>query len=688
VFAISIDRFRDLFEAFGEPPGLPAKRGWSHALIDDSIARLPHDAPLLHALSLVEALSTTGGPEAIEDARVDAGIASDSWPMHEGLPSLAAWLVARSARDPSIARMLDRAELAVLRGAFEGRPFFEFRAGRALPSIRGEALDEALRALFARMGAVFGGTGRLAWADGKPFDGEEAHVVWIQVRRTERAKTFVAVRPEGHALAPHTLFALASDVLRIDLQEGLLSIATRAPRLAHAYREAVGAELFGDAACFSNAPTYTLDPLCERGRAALDARALAAQIADVRLVAIAWDSHARELQTIEGHDCFDALERDGVRLRGAHVHMARVRFATRAGKGRNSGFTIWPPHGVRIPKGEHAGLVRDVIYAFGFATPIKARRDLWNAHDALLTEAAWRAIAGERAFEAWRARGILVAEQVRAVAHDAHEAEGRALIALPVEREPGAFYGVSAAPLVPSKSLAPSEMAAWRLDPKKLARAIGDALGLAGAPRVFERPGLIDAGSFVAGGRAVRVVVVLAEVGDGAHEVGERLRELRKGESIVAIVPQGRRAELDIAEVALADWAPPFDGLLASIVRALGIGDALGPLALAPPGTRLVIDAKNLRAWLDGVEMTRLRERHVRLLLVLAKRGAPVPSKEADDEVSPGADGAARDAKRELPELFAASFKDAKKKGPRDLDAIVVREGRRGYRLAVAAFVA
>ena len=88
--------------------------------------------------------------------------------------------------------------------------------------------------------------------------------------------------------------------------------------------------------------------------------------------------------------------------------------------------------------------------------------------------------------------------------------------------------------------------------------------------------------------------------------------------------------------------------MLAGVARAIGVTAALDAWVRAPKGTRLAVNKKSGRAWLDGVELVALPESSRALVRVLVVAGGkPVTGGECNRKLS-GArlgTGAAKKAK-------------------------------------------
>lgn len=204
--------------------------------------------------------------------------------------------------------------------------------------------------------------------------------------------------------------------------------------------------------------------------------------------------------------------------------------------------------------------------------------------------------------------------------------------------------------------------------------------------RVSRRYGVYDLGTRPLGPDAR--VRVLRDPRRDAGTIAADLTERFARDRVVALVPRGRSAGLGVPELAFDGLAPPGD-LVPALASALHIDAAVDPFLVAPSTARLVLDARGQRVWLYGVLLARLSDLHVKLLLALARSGGePVSGKDLDARIAPRrGGGVARDAKYLLGETVRKSFELVGKAPPADTDELIVRVGKKGYRLGVDAFV-
>jgi hypothetical protein len=207
--------------------------------------------------------------------------------------------------------------------------------------------------------------------------------------------------------------------------------------------------------------------------------------------------------------------------------------------------------------------------------------------------------------------------------------------------------------------------------------------------RVLERRGVVDLGRFRMGHTSARFFL-LTRMPLDVKALAERLRLLAMPGHVVLVVPAGRSAGTDLAEVKLARIEGPYGALIGDAARSLGLAEKVEPMYLAPAGTRLVVHLGSKRVWFDGVLIHPLREQSYRLVEILAKLGGESIGAKALAEKISGAnvEGATAQAKHGLKLAILASFARKGRKVPKDAAAIVERVRKGEVRMGVAVFVA
>lgn len=135
---------------------------------------------------------------------------------------------------------------------------------------------------------------------------------------------------------------------------------------------------------------------------------------------------------------------------------------------------------------------------------------------------------------------------------------------------------------------------------------------------------------------------------------------------------------------------PPHHDTLRSIILALHLEDQVEALLIARPGTRLVMDRKLRRAWLDRTEIVMLKDQPFDFVLHIvdaAAQGRVLETAELDAKLS-GREAAARQARPRAIEAIRKSFELAGRDPPADLDSLLEGRGRgNGWRLTVSHFI-
>jgi hypothetical protein len=316
------------------------------------------------------------------------------------------------------------------------------------------------------------------------------------------------------------------------------------------------------------------------------------------------------------------------------------------------------------------------------------------AHENLVTLAPhdhagwfWRVAVGDDVVERLFARRMFVESTRRALGHPGLPTAGRIMLAFALGKS-GKYYvvaeeGFDAEPWLATES----DLSTYRLDLAKLAAEMQRELGTDRDAVFLERGTLVDLGAVTVGGALVRLyLVVAARAIDG---LAERLRARSEGAQPILVVPPGMKLGTGCAEVEMSDLAGPYNGILAAAARAIGVLGTLDAWARAPKGTRLAVDRKSGRAWLDGVELVELAESaRVLARVLVAAGGKPVAGAECDRKLSGarGGGGAAKKAKARFAGGVSKSFALAGREPPEDVDRIVAGT-RSGYRVTVPSWI-
>ena len=649
--------------------------------IDDvRAAMVVPTAGLAAAVRRLRVLGRTDARPAILQAAGVLGVDVATWPSDVATAGLAAFLLARAARDEDIDGVLDAAERHLCRRA-PVAPRRRFAGGRAGEA---SATRAALRAFAVAVERANEARHAIGRADVLVVAKSDRRLVLDVVRPEPPASDLV--RDAGGALGVKAWTPVAVDRVVVERAEdgaAILWVATAASELLGAYAAGAGEALFGDASLFASARPISLRVLQRRGREALrSARAGHARLRDARVVSVVWDPGREETLTIDGRDVLAAVAREELPSHGL-VLAARIRLDFDDGP---VDVTLRVPNVVHWEPSIHDAAIEAFLGALALDAPVAENLVTLAPHDH--TAWRWRGALGDDVFEAVRAKGWFAMSTSRALGHPALPGAGRIMLAFALGKG-GKYYvtpeeGFDAEPWLATAE----DLVTYRLDVEKLAADVARELGARGeAPRAIERGTVVDLGAIVVGAAPVRpYLVVAARVTDG---LAERLRERSAGAQPFLIVPEGMKLDAGVAEVAMKSLLGPHGAVLAGIARAIGVADAVDVWARAPQGTRLAVDKKTGRVWLDGVELVALAESTRVLLRVLAAAGGkPVSGGECDRKLSGARSGtgAAKKAKARFAGAVEKSFALAGKTAPADVERIL--EGTRmGYRVTVPAWV-
>jgi hypothetical protein len=619
-------------------------------------------------------LATDFGLEALHEAAFDRGLSIAAWPSPADAGTLVSWLLARES-DPDVATVLRLARIRVrYRGPAEARVAFVGKKPRAIadPERVARDLEKGLARALGERG--FPGVARVTVTS----DAKSARFSVLLPSRWMRLTTEMGARTLGFRESPATLSFAPG---RLDVS------AAHPPHVALLARE-IGSAAFGDATFFRPASLVALRPFQRGSRAFKVPRALASEIALVRMIECEWDSGHSVNVSFSGADCPKDMKKLGLHIEGGELLGTTIRFNFKTAP-PHADVTLRPPNELTCSEPSREPLVLAFFEAKKVLTREKPPVDLWSLDPWTPSDEAARAFFGE-AFDALVEEKILAPSTTRAVVHPDHPAAGRRLIAFPIPGEAGRWYGATDGLRFPARTLRARDLVSWTLKMIPLGKRIARAVGLEGRVRVLERRGVVDLGALRMGHARARFFLVTRTPLD-PKGLAERLRRLAVPGHVVLVVPTGRSAGTDLAEVELARVEGPYDGLIADAARALGLAEQIDPMHLAPPGTRLVVHEASKRVWFDGVLIHPLREQSYRLVEILAKlAGAAIGAKKLAEMISGGAnvEGATAQAKHGLKLAIAASFAREGREVPRDASSIVERVRKGEVRMGVTAFLA
>jgi hypothetical protein len=617
-------------------------------------------------------LATDFGREALYEAARERGLSIAAWPSPADADTLLDWLLAR-ATDRDVATVLERARIRVgYRGPAPARVAF---AGEM------RAIDDpnrVARDFEAGLAGALAENGFPPYAKVTLTTGEAGTCFSVVLpSRWMRLVTDARARPLGYR---ESVASLTLAPARLDVT------APYAPHIAILVR-ALGLAAFGDARFFRPARLVSLRPLQRGAKAFKVPAAFASLIARIRMIECEWDSGLSVNVFFSGADCPKEMKKLGLHIEGGELLSTTLRFNFTSGAPFQADVVLSTPNELTCSEPSREALILACLEKMKVLTREAPPEDLWSLDPWTPSDERARGFfAG--AFDELVKEGILSPVTSRAVTHPDHPAAGRRLIAFPLPREPGVWYGATDGFRIPARTLREGDLVSWRLQMIPLGKRIARAAGLKGRVRVLERRGVVDFGGLRIGSAAARFFL-LTRLPLDPKALAARLRLLAMPGHVVLVVPAGRSAGTDLAEVTLAHVAGPYGTLVGDAARALGLGDKVDPIHLAPAGTRLVVHLASRRVWFDGVLIHPLREQSYRLVEILAKLGGEAIGAKRLSEMLSGVnvEGATAQAKHGLKRAIAASFARAGRKVPKDAWRMVESVRRGEVRMGVSVFV-
>ncbi|APR86267.1 Hypothetical protein A7982_11616 [Minicystis rosea] len=576
--------------------------------------------------------------------------------------------------------MLQRAQLSV----------YEARAPRAVKEYAGRAPrnlpdpERKAKRLERELAAWFAENGMSDHVEVNAI--EDDHEVRFVIVHGRRLAAPLVVAEQGRMLLPHR--PVQCDLLRYEPSSGRLKVSAPYPRLVRNYRESAGRVFFDDADFFENETACSLAPLREHGATALT-RHTCAEVEQVRLTYAVWRTPEGDRCTFTSNDCFALMER--LNLRRAEGELLEVRLAIKFyGKAPNRvTVTLREPDYLDYRETSEARsiLVERLLAELGIWQAERDRlgRDLWGLAAGAHTIEAWRMALGREADRMAR-EGLLLPARLPAVVEPGHPSGARVLDVIAMDDDPP-FLGVRPAPGAVGRPLSPTDVQGYAVRVPDVARLFMQELGLEGALAPTLADGVFDIGRRTFGATTVRVLLALRE----PAAVESLLREIiRAPEGSVVLIPKGRSLPTGYAVADFSHILPPHHDTLRSIIFALHLENQVEALLIAPPDTRLVVDRKLRRAWLDRTDLVMLKDQpfdFVQHVVDAAEQGRVIPTAELDAKLSKR-DAAARQARSRARDAIQKSFELAGKAPPTDLETLFEGQGGgNGWRLTASHFI-
>ncbi len=347
-------QYREYFEARGCP--LPARgeepdyRALSKVLLASDEETPPELIEALHVIGSV------GVPERIDDllevASLNGVDAGDGGITPIDL-ALRIWL-----RAPKALQRLGRDDLFQKKLKFE-----HFPAANPEAPVQADVLDKDLAPLEAELDLWFqnhkrgpgcnigrnipGGEARFAVDHGLPCKRER--------ERKGRESSALVYRPEK------------TDIVVYDLVSNELRVHASTVGEIRLYVSAFGKHLFGDEGRFQFSQKYTLDPLKERGRDALNCRGVdGLEWIKLREIQFDWGGAFKHIETDRGADLFLAFAVRGMAIPQEPVIRKAVFEVKLAGIDKPRLVSIKPPNTATFGRGEAVALIEQWLREQGF----------------------------------------------------------------------------------------------------------------------------------------------------------------------------------------------------------------------------------------------------------------------------------------------------------------------------------
>lgn len=644
---IPVNLWSEIFEATGWPESLVSKRdSFGHQDVLHAFAKDNPSDDLLQALETLHTLGTEGGREAIVSAMNDRRVAMDALPANMGEREFALRLYLAQRSDASLADVFARAQIQVQEGG-DQRRYNEFmgRDARQIThlGVRKETLyGEILE--YCRKSDLGDHVHVQAFEDDGTFV--------FNVLRSDRTRKPLAVVQGRAARATIEYRPVHGDILRYEASVGRLRIAARAASIVEFYRCVLGKVLFKDESFFDGAPVCNLKPLQERGRAALSDHGVFS-VGRVWMTECLWERGDRNLLQIRSSDCFRSIEELRLPLTEGELLQAKLKLEVIGKSTRPVTVTIRVPSRIEVSRKSQEHLVEKVLNSIGIrnAVPSSSGSSLWSLRPWRHPIAVWRTVFGV-SMDSLVESGVLTPIQLDSVTHPEHPDAGRTLAAHAVSD--GDFYGVSAVPEIPSRSLSPTDIDGLVLVPEKLRLYLRSRLGISIGGTAWDEREILDLGVIRVGDHTLHIVYALRQP---PHGIGDSFRARAAGAHLVLLIPSPQADSIELAKVMLDSPLPTRIQVVRSAINACGLVNSVPAIYSAPDGARLVVDSQLKMVWIDGLEIGGLQPNShpFRFIELMAGRSTPISSDEVSAILSPGRrDGnvSARQAKTQVKKII------------------------------------
>lgn len=603
------------------------------------------------AMQAIHALGTDEGRDLIRQAAKDQNVELD---IPDDVPAreLAAQLWMQSQTNASVAAILVLAKAGVSESS-DTRTYREYLGDGPLNgTLDKDRLKQAV----------------LGWVKASKkheaveiFAYQRGNLYFCEVLRGDSMKRVIQMKDQRPALLDFR--PAVSDHIRYEPASGRIAIATRSGQLLDVYKTLLGSMLAGKSDFFSDQNVCTLRPLQEQGSQLFD-RNRPPEIHRVDVVELHWRRGDRDRVTVHGKDCFKVLREIGASLEEGELTEARLRIAF-AGHHSTTTVILKVPNRIDIKGiGIHDEVIRRLLSDVGirgFARAAAVANTMWSLFPYRLTEYQWRAIVGA-SFDDLVQGGRLRSVPLEHVTHPDHPGHAQALAVDALQN--GTRVGISNDPVVPLRSLSPTDYLGYEPDWLVHLGHIATTMGLEGSVQMVET-GLwhLGARSFEPAGS---VCVFLAARGP-SQQARLLLDHHSSGAQPILLIPNDCTCATPVKSLKVGVFAGPFGNLTQRLVETLGWKDQILPRIWAQE--KLVIDTNRGIAWYGDQQLTHLRsDTHAYKFAVelIRAEGRIVAKATLNKLLSPAGteDGIAKTAKSDFKKAVESSFTAAGRRVP------------------------
>lgn len=573
------------------------------ALLDASpdavVARLNEGVSddIVDALEFIHSHADDGLDGVLEMARC-ADVNIDGWAMVGTAPDTLAELWVRSKHDARLRAVLVTAQLeaAVREGR---RTRYRYVVGVEGPLAWTNGATNSLRVRLAERFTIAGLTPNVSIDARK----EQQHVS-LYVLRGSRRQRLPLMDDASGTTTPSNIRAASCDLIHLDLDEGRAEIMPSEQRLADVYARVLGEVLLDRGDAFVIEQSFALEALLTVGR---DARIKGRADVDVELAAVEWEPKPGHRMTARGRDCVGMLERELKHVGHQRVISARLNFRFKR-FAKKVGVTLRPPHAMKCTRETERLEIEELLGRLGLLGSSLTCR-LWDFIGPRAAQ-AWRRAGGPR-FEEIMEDGLLKECELDAAPAADSSADG-ALRAAPTL--PGVGLGVDLQTL--PRRLTADALVGYELNLQVLCMHLRRVLKLEVVAAGPLPPGIALLGRRPMRAGPVRVFLATAPQPADLGPVAALLRWASGGDRLLLLAPP-ELTDTGVIDVApLADWLPPFVGLVDAFYDRLDaraemdFAEAAGDARLVVRGDGVYLDGKKLVLTPQGIEFVRLVIEH------------------------------------------------------------------------------